>query len=253
MTDIRKWSALAVVLVAAIFAASWFLLISPKRGEAADLKEQAVSQADGNARLEQQLQVLQAQQDDLPRQRARLATLRQQIPDNPALPSLIRDLTAAGRKTGVSIDTMAPATPVALVTPALVAPVAAPAEGTDTAAAGTDTAAAGTDTAAAGTDTAAAGTDTAAGTPVVAAPVRTLYQVPLTLNVSGSYFELEQFLNKVENFQRSFLVSGFTLGGNTGTSDTLTIALTGRVFISAQAAAAPTTTAVVAPAPTTGQ
>ena len=41
---------------------------------------------------------------------------------------------------------------------------------------------------------------------------RTLYQVPLTVNVTGSYFELEQFLNKLENLRRSFLVSGFTLG-----------------------------------------
>ena len=59
MTDTRKWSALAVVLVAAIFAASWFLLISPKRGEAAELKGRAVTRADANARLEQQIQVLQ--------------------------------------------------------------------------------------------------------------------------------------------------------------------------------------------------
>src|SRR5919106_701702 len=98
MTDTRKWAAATVVLIPAIFAASWFLLVSPKRGEAADLRDQAVSQEDANARLEQQLQVLMAQQQDLPKQRARLAQLRTQIPVSPALPSLIRDLTAPGRK-----------------------------------------------------------------------------------------------------------------------------------------------------------
>ena len=79
------------------------------------------------------------------------------------------------------------------------------------------------------------------------------------MNVTGTYFELEQFLNKVENFRRSFLVSGFTLGPDTSATtvdsapDSLTIALTGRVFISQPAAAAPTTTALAAPATTTGQ
>jgi Tfp pilus assembly protein PilO len=236
MTDIRKWSALAVVLVAAIFAASWFLLISPKRSEAAELTGKAVSRAEANSRLEQQIQVLKAQQEDLPRQRARLATLRRQIPDNPALPSLIRDLTAAGRKTGVSLDSLAPSAPVALVAPALVAaPVAAPAEGTETS-----------------TDTAAPAAPVAPAAPTAS---RTLYQVPVAVNVTGTYFELEQFINKIENFRRSFLVSGFSLSPNESaeTPDSLTIALTGRVFLSQPAAAAPTTTPIAAPATTTGE
>ena len=99
MTDTRKWSALAAVLVVAIFAAGWFLLISPKRGDAAELREQG-----GHARRRptpgssEQITMLQAQQKDLPQQQAQLAAMRTQIPDNPALPSLIRDLTAAGQQ-----------------------------------------------------------------------------------------------------------------------------------------------------------
>ncbi len=239
MTDIRKLTALTVVLALAIFAAGWFLLISPKRGEAAELKSQAVTRSEANSRLEQQIQVLKAQQEDLPRQRARLATLRRQIPDNPALPSLIRDLTAAGRKTGVSLDSLSPSVPVALVAPALVAPpVAPPVEGTETT---TET-----------TDTAAPAAPVAPAAPTAS---RTLYQVPVAVNVTGTYFELEQFLNKIENFRRSFLVSGFSLTPNqaTDTPDSLTIALTGRVFLSQQAAAATTTTPIAAPATTTGE
>ncbi len=51
MTDTRKWSALAVVLVAAIFAAGWFLLVSPKRGEASELRSRRCTQEEANARL----------------------------------------------------------------------------------------------------------------------------------------------------------------------------------------------------------
>ena len=90
MTVSRKWSLLAAVLVVAIFAAGWFLLIAPKRAEATKLQGKTVSQEEANSRLQQQIQVLQAQQKDLPQQRALLAGIKKQLPDNPALPTLIR-------------------------------------------------------------------------------------------------------------------------------------------------------------------
>ena len=221
MSVTRKWSLLAAVLVLAILAAGWFLLIAPKRSEAAGLRERTASQVDANARLLQQLAVLKAQQAELPQQRAKLAVMRTQIPDNPALPRLVRDLTSAGRKVGVSIETMAPAVPVAVVAPV--------------------------------------GTPGAA--PATAAPA--LYQVPLTLNVSGSYFELEQFVNKLEGLKRSFLLTGFTLTPSNAATTTdgssteggpapgdLTLALQGRVYLApataAPAAAQPTPAAPAA-------
>jgi len=235
MSVTRKWSLLAAVLVLAILAAGWFLLVSPRRGEAASLREKSVSQEEANARLLQQLSVLKAQQADLPAQRADLAVMRQQIPSNPALPTLIRNLTAAGRKVGVSIDTMAPAVPVPVVLAQPVAPVVT-------------------------TTTTEAGTEAAAGTPVpVVPPAPSLFQVPLTLNVTGSYFELEQFINRLEKLRRSYLVTGFTVSEANGAASTdgasaaanapaagdLTLALQGRVFL------APTTVtpAVIQPTP----
>ena len=67
MSVTRKWSLLAAVLVLAIVAAGWFLLISPKRGEAAALRADTVTQEEANQRLLQQLEVLKAQQADLPK------------------------------------------------------------------------------------------------------------------------------------------------------------------------------------------
>jgi Tfp pilus assembly protein PilO len=231
MTDTRKWSALAAVLVVAIFAAGWFLLISPKRGDAAELRQQAVSKAEANSRLQEQITMLQEQQKDLPQQQAALAALRTKIPNNPALPSLIRDLTAAGHKAGVTIDSMAPSVPVALV--------AAPAATTGT-------------TGTTGATGATGATGTTGTTPTKsAAPAQTLYQVPLTLNVTGSYFELEHYLSKLENNRRSFLVSGFTIK-EASTPDAaagdLTIVLNGRVFLTQAVQAPPTTTPVAASA-----
>ena len=234
MSVTRKWSLMAAVLVVAIVAAGWFLLVSPKRSEAVDLRDQAVSQQEANQRLLTDLAVLKDQQAQLPKQRAELAVMRKQIPDNPALPTLIRNLTESGRKVGVSIDSMAPAVPVAVVQPAA---VVAPTTTTDS-----TSSTSSTEGSAESTDSSAAAT-----TPVVPAapPAPSLYQVPLTLDVSGSYFELEQFINKLEGLKRSFLVTGFTVtpvasetaaaGDSTGSTGAapgdLTIKIQARVFL----------------------
>jgi len=229
MTDTRKWSAIAAVLVVAIFAAGWFLLISPKRSDAAALRTTAASKASSNAQLEDQIKMLQEQQKDLPQQQATLAGLRDRIPNNPALPSLVRDLTEAGRKAGISIDSMTPSLPVAAVATALVAPVA---------------------------DSTTESGSTGATTTTKAAPTaaaQTLFQIPMTVNVTGSYFELEQFVSRLETVKRSFLISGFTLSDGTGENAVegdLTIVLNGRVFLTQETPA--TTTTHVAPTATTG-
>jgi Tfp pilus assembly protein PilO len=254
MSVTRKWSALAVVLVLAILAAGWFLLVSPKRTEAAGLETQVDTQEAANAKLVSELEQLKAQQAELPAQRAELASMRKQIPDNPALPTLIRSLTEAGRKVGVSIDTMSPTVPVAVVDPAAEV-AAAPATTTSESDSLSQTSDSST------TDSTEGSADSTTAT--VAAPAApTLYQVPLTLEVSGSYFELEQFINKLEGLKRSFLVTGFTLAPATESGsdttdagpapDDLTLSLQGRVFLSPPASTTATQQTPVAPA-TSGQ
>jgi type IV pilus assembly protein PilO len=225
MSMTRRWSLLTAVLIIGILAASWFLLVSPKQAEASKLRAKATKQLSANAALTQQLNQLKAQNLDLPKHKAQLAVMRKQIPDNPALPALIRDLTAAGKKVGVEVTSMKPLTPVAA---AVVATEPVPAAGT--------TAAAGT------TSTTTAGTTPKAAAPTTAAA---LYQLPLQLEIKGTYFEVEQFINKLEGMKRTFLVTGFTLkplgasGATTsGTAvtttdtDALGLSLTGQVFLS---------------------
>ena len=233
MTATRKWSALAVLLVAAIFAASWFGLIAPKRSETNGLKADRVEQDATNARLVQQLEVLKAQAQDLPKQEAFLAQIRRQLPNNPALPALIRSLTQGAKKSGVDLTSLAPAVPVAVVSPVVAVPTPA------------------------ATTTAPADQTSEAPVAVPVAPAPTLYQVPIVVKATGSYFEMEQFLNKIEGLKRSFLVTGFTLkksestGSSTGDLD---LVIQGRVFLSPAAAAtagatvpAPGVTATTAP------
>jgi Tfp pilus assembly protein PilO len=260
MTQTRKWFLLAVLLVAVIFVAGWFLGISPQRSKASGLKSENETAMAANATLTQKLQLLKAQAQEVPAQRARLAQIRRNIPDNPALPELIRDLTAAARRSGAGVAKLEPQVPVAMVDPAAAAAVAAPAATTDSSTATTDS----TDSSTATTDSAdgAATTTTPAAPAAPAPPQAVLFQVPLTVTVTGDYFELEQFVNKLEGLKRSFLVTGFTIEANdlADAQDAAALAaapqkitITGRVFMSPPASkvAQPAPVATAAPAATT--
>jgi Tfp pilus assembly protein PilO len=234
MSMTRRWSLMATVLIVGILAASWFLLVAPKRSQAADLRGQSTEQQATNAGLILKLNELKTQSLDLPKQKAQLAVMRKQIPDNPALPTLIRSLTDAGKKVGVTLLSMKPGTPAAAVVATSVAVVPAPATTTS----GTDT-------------TTSGGTSAAGTTPTAAAPVAApLYVVPLGLEITGSYFEVEQFINKLEGMQRNFLLTGFTLKPSTtatSSADQMDLTLNGQVFLAPNVASA-TTTPVTAPA-----
>jgi Tfp pilus assembly protein PilO len=225
MTQTRKWSLLAILLIAAVFAASWFLLIAPKRSDAEALRQQKVSQDEANQRLQQQIVMLKAQNKDLPKQQARLAQIRVNIPQTPQLPSLIRNLSVSATKSGVELVSLAPAQPT--VVPGS-APAAQPA-------------------AEQGASTTGQPAD---AQPATAAP---LLMIPISVTANGDYFEVEQFLNQLESLKRSFLVTGFTLdqevdSANADALGHIKIVVSGRVFMSpAQAAQA-----AVQPAPAGG-
>jgi type IV pilus assembly protein PilO len=228
MTKMRQWSLLAGLAVVAVLAAGWFMLVSPKRGEASDLRAQAASQEQQNVQLQAKLEQLKAQAKDLPAQQAKLADFHLRIPDNPALPTLVRDLTKATTAAGTDLVSLAPGAPAAL-TPATGAQPVAPSGGASGAAA-----------------------SGSASSP--------LFAVPVQLHVTGTYPQVELFINQLEGLKRSFLVTGFQLGQNkdagaagsteTSASRTLDLQLDGRVFVApATTTSATAVTPVASPAP----
>ena len=241
MDKLKQWVALTVLAAFAILAAGWFLLVSPKRSEAADLQTQAASQVSANQQLSTQLDVLKAQAKELPKKQADLAKVAAKIPSNPALPALVRALTAASTSAGVEFVSVTPGTPAVVAAPA--AAPAAPAGGA---------------AAPAAAPAAAAGTPAA---PAPASPAGTLASIPVSINVVGDYFEVEQFIANLENLPRALRITNLALApgqgpkaasaagaaASTSTEDgrSLTSTITGSVFMAAGAAPA---TAVVAPA-----
>lgn len=223
----KQWVAIAALASVALLAGGWFLLVSPKRADAATLRAQAASQQQANQALKTQISVLKAQAKDLPKQQATLAAVAAKIPSNSAMPTLIRALNAAATDTGVELISMAPTAP---------SPVAA-------------------GPAAAGTAAPAGGSTAArvAARPASSAAVGSLQQIGVSLNVVGSYFQVAEYLDRLESLSRAFRVSALTLspGSNpvkpsvsqpsTDSGKLLTAVITGQVF-EATGASAPTTT-----------
>jgi type IV pilus assembly protein PilO len=171
MNKMRQWSILAGVGVLTVFVAGWFLLVSPQRTHAADLRTQATTQQQANSSLQAQVSQLQQQKNGLPAQQRLLDQIAAKVPNSPALPVLIRQLTSAARGAGVELVSLAPSTP---------APVTA--------------------------------TGTTPVTPgAAAAGPAPLAQIPLTIQVQGSYFNIESFFREVEHLSRAMMVTEFTL------------------------------------------
>ena len=139
MTKTRTWSAATAGLCVLLILAAYFLLIAPQRAEAADLRDQTVAQDTANAQTRLKIQQLKAQYAQLPAKQAELAVIKQQLPDNPALPTLVRTLSSMADSAGVTLVSLAPAPPApfagttAAAPAAVVAPTgAAPAAGAGT-------------------------------------------------------------------------------------------------------------------------
>jgi Tfp pilus assembly protein PilO len=184
MDKLKQWVALTVVACLAVSAAGWFLLVSPKRTEAAELRTQTEDQNSANAKLETELQVLKAQAKDLPKEQAKLAAVAAKIPDNPGLPSLVRALLEAAEVAEVELVSITPSDP-ALRAP--VVPTAPVAQGT----------------AQQTPDAGAAGTAPAAPAP---SPAGQLADIPVSINVVGDYFQVQRFLTAAEELTRALRV-----------------------------------------------
>ena len=195
MDKLKQWIALTVLGCIVISAAGWFLLVAPKRSDAAGLRNQADAQRATNSGLSQQIQMLKAQAKELPAKQAALAAVAAKIPDNPALPSLVRALTKAADDAGVELVSLSPSAPAtvtaAVAKSSVVSPSAQKPVSTSNPAVATP-----------------AGSP---GTPATAGTAGSLSSIDIAINVVGGYFQVEQFLDRVENLTRATKVTSFTL------------------------------------------
>jgi Tfp pilus assembly protein PilO len=228
----RRVVGLAAATVAVVVL--WYLLLwNPRAKALAEAREKADAAAREESELSARIPRLQAAQRDEPRTRAQLEALRTAIPDEANLGQFILDANEAAVRSGVDFVSIAPSPPAPAGAVAPGAGVAAPAPAAPPPAAGT----------------AAAGT--------AASPA----QIALALQVGGGYFQVLDFLNRLNELSRLVVTDGVNVASDDRAR--LTVGLTARMFVrsvppgfaptgaagAAATTASPAATAPVPPAP----
>jgi len=116
-TRTARWSAVTGLVCVVVLVATWFVLVVPRRSEAADLGEQRVSVETSNVSLQATIAELERQYGDLPQRRAELKMIRQQLPPAADLAELVRAVSDFAEDAGVDITSVTPGDPTT-VTPA---------------------------------------------------------------------------------------------------------------------------------------
>jgi Tfp pilus assembly protein PilO len=111
MTKLKQLWLLTAFGSVAVLALGWFALVSPKNGQAASIRAEAEAQRAANAAVQSKVALLKSQQRNLPQLQRELEEFARLIPDNPALPTLVRSLSDAADASGVELESIAPSPP----------------------------------------------------------------------------------------------------------------------------------------------
>jgi Tfp pilus assembly protein PilO len=167
----------------------WYLVLWSPRGKAIDkAKSRQQIAADQVDELQARLNQLRDAQRNEAATRAQIAQLQEAIPDEPNLAQFILDANDAANRSGIDFLSISP-TPPAASTSAPVVPATPGANG-------------------------------------AAAPVPS--QIALGLNITGGYFQVLDFINRLTDLTRIVVIDGLNVSGGTGGD--LSVQLTGRMF-----------------------
>ncbi|MDX6229030.1 MAG: hypothetical protein QOI76_2420 [Frankiales bacterium] len=183
MDKTKQTLVIALVAVLVVVAGGWQFLVSPQRSSVAALNAQTSSVDSANASLRTKIAQLKSEAAELPGEQAALAAIAKRLPPDIQAANLLDDLSHAADAANVDLQVITPGAPV-LAPSSVVAPPAPVAS-------------------------AAAKTGTTAAT-APKAPTNQLYQIPLSLTVTGNYFDLEMFIHTLEGMQRAMLITGLT-------------------------------------------
>lgn len=179
-----------VLAMAAVLAGFWFVLIGPRRDEAASLSQKATEAQTRVDAARARLVTAEAAKRDYGKQLITIARLGKAVPPNEDVPSLVYQLEKTAVNAGIDFRAVKvePVAGAAAAAAAAAAPAPAPAAG-----------AAGSAGAAAPAPAAGAtGAAAAPGSP----PVSTLKPMPFKLTFQGEFFDLRKFLDLVHGFAK---------------------------------------------------
>jgi Tfp pilus assembly protein PilO len=285
----RDKKILIVLVPVMLVAAYWFLVLVPKREEAANLGEKLAAAESRRDAAEEALRQAEASKGDYAKDYATVVRLGKAIPSDVDMPSLLVQLDRAAKGTNIRFAKIA----AGPRTPPPVAPVAAPAEGSSEPPAADAGGAAATtgpgqatesanetaaeansssdaSAAAAGSPPPAAGTPPVAGAPAAGTPAAgtttptaaptALDTVPLTFSFDGRFGDLADFFHEMKRFVRVandrvqvdgrlMKINGFTF--DSAEFPTVTAEVTATVYLAPKTEGATAGATPDGPAPTT--
>jgi Tfp pilus assembly protein PilO len=181
----------------------WFVLLwSPQGSKVSNAKERRVQAESEQQELQLRIARLRSLQQEEPQKRAQLEGLRVAIPDEPNLAQFILDANTAANVSGIQFLSVSPSPPSTETGPAGAAP--------------------------APTTPATPATPGAGARPAV---------INLQLSISGGYFQVVDFVNRLNGLSRLVVIDSLGLTGSSqatpGGSTDLTVAISARMFVRA--------------------
>jgi Tfp pilus assembly protein PilO len=179
-----RWSTGTALLCVVLLAIAWFLVVAPRRADAAEVQAEVLGQQQQNDQLRTSVEQLKAEFVQLPATRAKLAEIRNQLPPTQDVPGLLRTVESLATAAGVKLVSF---------TPGPLQTLGANGAATTAAKSGSGT----------------------------------LTALPLTLTLTGEYFQVVTFLRQLQTgVPRAFLVSGLQIAkpdGADGSSSDSTV------------------------------
>ncbi len=239
ISKLGAWSLGSAVLCVLLLVAVWFLLVSPQRAEAAELRAQTETVRQQNSELQQRVAELRVDFANLATRRAELEAIRQALPTRPSLAAVLDEIDEAGAAAPLTLVSVVAAESTALLAPVVPEETVESPEGesgTGDAEAPAGGEAAGDEASAGDTPApdpaapdAGAGQQGAPGEPVLAA-------IPITITTTGDYFGTAAFLKTIQtDISRALIVDAVSVdvAADDGESAAgqVTTTVTARVFV----------------------
>lgn len=189
----RRTMLMAGAVAGAVLLLWYLLLWSPRKADLAEAKERRETAETKRDELATRVARLRSSQKDEPMKRAQVEALRTTIPDEPNLAAFILDTNDAASKSGIDFISIAPAEPAPAVAAVPAATVAA-----------------------------TRSTSRTTGSPLPA-------EIQLQLQITGGYFQVLDFLNRVNDLPRLVVTDGLNIASDDKAK--LTVGVTARMFV----------------------
>ncbi len=178
----------ALILASVVVAAGWFMFVfRPAQADLGEVNDQVEQTVDQVAALQKKLAELQALKANEAEVRAEGQKMQAALPTDPKLADFIRLVQNAANEAGIDFITVTPSLPAAPTTQTAPSTAGASASPPPSAS--------------------SSGNETAAP----AAPVSPIQAISVSVNAKGRFFEMENFILKMEHLARAMRIDDFSV------------------------------------------